>query len=247
MKILVVADIHANFPALAAIDASCKMQSFDAVINAGDSVVYGPFPNETLDWLRRNRAHSILGNTDRKVLKLLDGGSFKKPSKQEKRIMYTWTADVMTPANAAHLRSFPTSMLLEFATGGSRKNTRTQGIGLFHGSPIDDDEFLFPDTPEEHFRHLARQTPATIIITGHSHTPFHRRVGQTHFINPGSVGRMFDGDPRASCAILSLTETGIEVEHLRTPYSIGEVITGLRQNNLPEIYAEMFIQGRKLN
>ena len=92
MRILLISDIHANFVALEAIAKRFRPQSFDLILNGGDTLVYGPFPNQTIDWLRSNRALSILGNTDRHIITLLKGGSFKKPRKAEKRIMYGWTA-----------------------------------------------------------------------------------------------------------------------------------------------------------
>jgi predicted phosphodiesterase len=85
------------------------------------------------------------------------------------------------------------------------------------------------------------------VVTGHSHTPYHKTLSNVHFINPGSVGRMFDGDPRASCAILELTADILTVQHLRISYDIAEVVAKIRKNNLPEIYAEMFRIGRKMN
>jgi len=247
MKILLISDIHANFPALSAVEKFFGPYPFDAVINSGDSLVYGPFPNETLDWLQRRKAHSILGNTDKKILRLLVGKTFTKPSKHEKRVMYTWTAAELEKTSAAYLRSLPASLLLDFAADQMPPQDKNPVIGVFHGSPTDDDEFLFPDTPLDRLHELARHTTAGIIITGHSHTPFHRIAGTTHFINPGSVGRMFDGDPRASCAVLSLTGDDIQVEHFRIPYPIMEVVDSLKRHNLPEIYARMFIAGRKLN
>jgi predicted phosphodiesterase len=247
MKILLISDIHANFPALLAIEKRFSPASFDAVINAGDSLVYGPFPHETLDWLRTRSAQSILGNTDKKVLQLLAGKTMKKPSKHEKRIMYTWTADQLNSCDIASLRSLPTSLLLD-STPKAWIGTQGPLIGVFHGSPANDDEFVFPGTPMERLGELEQLTTAGIIIVGHSHTPFHRTTRRgTHFINPGSAGRMFDGDPRASCAVLSFTAGDIQVEHFRIPYSIQEVVDGLEKNNLPEIYGEMFLAGRKLN
>jgi predicted phosphodiesterase len=246
MKILLISDIHANFPALSAVEKFFSSYPFDAVINAGDSLVYGPFPNETLEWLQKRKAHSILGNTDKKVLQLLAGKTFTKPSKHEKRVMYTWTASELKMSGAAGLRSFPTSLQLEFPLEGTP--SKTQVIGVFHGSPADDDEFLFPDTPLERLNELEQHTKARIIITGHSHTPFHRTTQTaTHFINPGSVGRMFDGDPQASCAVLSFAADDIQVDHFRVSYPIQEVVDRLRQNGLPEIYAKMFLAGRKFN
>jgi hypothetical protein len=72
-------------------------------------------------------------------------------------------------------------------------------------------------------------------------------VDGVHFINTGSVGRMFDGDPRTSFAILKLSSGKIAVEHFRIPYPVEEVVKGLKNNQLPDIYAKMFQIGRKLN
>ncbi|MGH7706707.1 MAG: metallophosphoesterase [Vulcanimicrobiaceae bacterium] len=47
MRVLIVADIHANLAALEALPLA------DAIICAGDVVGFGPDPSETIDWLRR--------------------------------------------------------------------------------------------------------------------------------------------------------------------------------------------------
>ena len=243
MKILLISDIHANFPALKAVEQFFSGESFSAIINAGDSTVYGPFPNEIMDWLQSRKALSILGNTDKKVLKVLAGKSFKKPSRHEKRIMYIWTAEQLDTRNAAYLQSLPASLL---PARGFPLDPQMQ-IGIYHGSPLDDDEFLFPGTPQDRFCVLEKHTPARIIISGHSHTPFYRTAGTAHFINPGSIGRMFDGDPSASCAVLTLTSGAIEVRHFRIAYPVQEVLDGLQRHALPEIYGRMFLLGKKLN
>lgn len=238
MKILLISDIHANFPALQAIIAHFKNTSFDAICNCGDSIVYGPFPNETLHWLETNKVHSIIGNTDRKVKKLLSGKSFKKPKKTEKRIMYTWTVAQLDTKSNNYLCSLQKSYLLR---------TKDYDIGLFHGSPEHPNEFLFPDTASARFAELANSCSCPVIITGHSHMPYHKLAGDTHFINPGSVGRMFDSDPSGSCAVLTLSNAEITVTHYRIAYPISETTRELGKQNLPKIYQRMYQLGQKLN
>lgn len=237
-RILFLSDIHANYPALAAIDRETADTSFALILNGGDTTVFAPFPNETLDWLRRRGALSILGNTDRKVLKLLRGESFTKPRKEEKRVMYTWTAEELTPENGTYLRTFPAHRLL--TVEGWR-------IGLFHGSPADADEFLFADTPPARFRELAAGCGCDIVLVGHSHSPFHKEIDGVHFINPGSVGRMFDGSPDGAYAVIDLSPAMVRVRLHRCPYPVDEVIRTLRFHRLPPIYEDMYRQGRKLN
>lgn len=238
MKILLLSDIHGNFPALEAISRNFKDIAFDAICNCGDSTVYGPFPNETLHWLEEQKVFSILGNTDQKIKKLLLGKNFKKPKKAEKRIMYTWTAEQLDNRSKKYLCSLHKAHTL---------NTKHSTLCLFHGSPDDPDEFLFPQTPASRFRELSSLCPCPVIIVGHSHTPFHKLVGHTHFINPGSVGRMFDSNPAASCAILHLGRDKIRIKHYRIDYPVKQTVEALAKYKLPAIYQTMYLLGRKLN
>ena len=82
---------------------------------------------------------------------------------------------------------------------------------------------------------------------GHSHVPYYKIVNGVHFINPGSVGRMFDADPRTSFAVLKISSGGLAVEHFRIPYPVEEVVKDLKVKQLPDIYAKMFQSGKKLN
>ena len=238
MKILLLSDIHANFPALEACLKAFSGVTFDAICNCGDSLVYGPFPNQTLHWLKANNAYSIIGNTDKKIIKLLKGKTFKKPNKEEKRVMYTWTAEQLDYPAKKYLLSLTKSFTFTLAD---------QSIALFHGSPAHPNEFLFPDTSNVRFTELAATYFFNIIVTGHSHTPYHKKISNTHFINPGSVGRMFDANPAASCAVLTIHNKTIHVNHHRIPYPVEQTIQSLKENNLPEIYQSMYRLGKKLN
>ena len=152
--------------------------------------------------------------------------------------MYFWTSEKLLPENIKYLKSLPKQT--DFSLGPIR-------IGVFHGSRDDADEELFPDAPEGRLNELAKDSPYQIHIMGHSHVPYYKIVDGVHFINPGSVGRMFDGDPRASFAILQVSSERISVEHFRIPYPVKEVVKGLKKNHLPDIYSKMFRTGKKLN
>ena len=245
MRILCVSDIHGNFPALQAV--ACHFnEPFDLVLNGGDTTVYGPFPNETINWLRKQNVPSILGNTDRHILTLLDGNTFKKPRKAEKRIMYGWTAAELSAANKTWLKEQPLhrTVAIQKGTDGVQQAV---SIGMYHGSPADPDEFLFANTPDCRFEELARNCQHRIITVGHSHAPFYKQVHGIHFINPGSTGRMFDGTPKASCAVLTLKGVSVKVKHYRISYPVETVVNELERQRLPRIYQEMYMRGRKLN
>ena len=248
MHILLLSDIHSNYPALNAIASQFELGQFAHIVNCGDSLVYAPFPNETLTWLRENRTVSILGNTDRKVIKLLKGKDFKKPADPEKRIMYTSIATELAEENQKYLLSLGKTATLQLTAKEPDSSKATLTIGIFHGSPADPDEFLFDTTPDSRFIELAAAHRYNIIVTGHSHTPYVKFFGSTCFINPGSAGRMFDNDPRASCAIIEIdNDMKFFIHHLRISYDTEKVIRQLARKGLPPVYGEMFRRGRKLN
>lgn len=59
MKLLVLSDIHGNWPALQAVQ-----EEADAIVCLGDIVAYGPFPRECVAWVRERAAHVVRGNHD---------------------------------------------------------------------------------------------------------------------------------------------------------------------------------------
>jgi len=59
MRILLLADIHGNWPALAAIN-----EPHDLCLCLGDLVDYALDPAPCIDWVRRNARHAIRGNHD---------------------------------------------------------------------------------------------------------------------------------------------------------------------------------------
>ena len=62
MRILVVSDIHANWPALAAID-----EPHDVCLCLGDLVDYGPDPARCVRWAMEHAQYAIRGNHDHGV------------------------------------------------------------------------------------------------------------------------------------------------------------------------------------
>lgn len=239
-KLLVLSDIHANYPALKAIEARVDPDRFHRIIHAGDLTVYGTFPNETIEWFRRRATSvSVAGNTDKRVLAILEGKPLEKPRKEEKRAMYYWTCERLLPENREYLKSLPDEVDI---------TVEDLRIRILHGD-FDGEEGNSPSrgTPESRFRTLARESSCQAHILGHTHTPVHAVVDGVHFINPGSVGRPFDGDPRSSFAVLTVSAGNITVEHFRIPYPVEEVIAGLAENGLSDRYAEMYRTGRKLN
>jgi putative phosphoesterase len=235
MKIALIGDMHANLPALEAVLEHAHARGVEAIWNIGDFLGYGPFPNEVVKRLRHEDALSVVGNYDTDVL----AGPDKRPPKNPaKAFAKRWACDHLSKATRKHLQSLPQERRLEVA--GKR-------ILLTHGSPASPDEHLLPDTPERRLRELADMAEGDVVICGHSHVPFVRKVGKTWFINTGSVGRPDDGDPRACYAILEITPRKFQVRHYRLDYNIQRTIDAMRKHHLPEAFLQMIVRGKGLD
>jgi hypothetical protein len=117
---------------------------------------------------------------------------------------------------------------------------------LAHGSPDSDEEYLRDSTPDERLVEIAHHAAAEVVIAGHTHRPLLRKAAGVWFVNPGSVGRSDDGDPRASYAVMTLGPRGVSVRHQRVPYDVDRVAHALRRLGLPEAFAQMILRGRPL-
>lgn len=84
---------------------------------------------------------------------------------------------------------------------------------------------------------------ARLVIIGHTHRPFVREICGTVFINPGSVGRPFDGDPRACFGITEISER-VNVLIKRVEYDIERNIRELIAAGLPPEIGSMLRNGR---
>lgn len=208
MKILVLADIHSNWPALAAIE-----ESFDACLFAGDLVDYGPDPINCIEWVRSNVTALVRGNHDHAVAQRVparDGSGFKKIAASTRPLHW----EMIDPARMKYLSRLPVT---EHVVLGDKS------YFLVHGTPRDPmDEYVVADA--EVWENRLNGIQADYVIVGHTHIPFHLDLGRIQVINPGSVGQPRDGDPRCSYVMI---EDG-RVEFRRVEYDIDKTIQLLR-------------------
>lgn len=211
MKVAVIADIHANFPALEKVLEDIRGAP---IFCCGDLVGYNTFPNEVIDLIRTNNATSILGNHDRAVL-TGDTGWFN--SEAIKAI--EWTAGKLTTENRSFLEALPGAYENEFY--------------MAHGSPKNQLEgYIFSDDPDYVFSDFFNYTERDIIILGHTHIPFVKKIDGKLIFNPGSVGQPRDSDPRASYAILDTEKKEVKIK--RVGYDIEKTSTAIMKAGLPK-------------
>lgn len=239
VRIALLSDIHANLPALEAVLVHASDRGAARIWNLGDHVGYNAFPEETVQLLRARGAVSVVGDYDLRVLhvweRLNEWRDEKHPVKLE---AIRWAADQLSAASRRYLSALPRKRQL--TPGGHR-------FLLNHGSPARIDEGLSPQTPAARLAELAGMVEADYILGGDSHRAFVRRQNGTVFINPGSVGRADDADPRAAYALLRITEEGVQIGLFRVAYDVDRSVEAIRRRQLPEDFALMMIQGVSFN
>ena len=221
MRILVLADIHANLAALDAVLAAEK--EWDEMIFLGDVVVGGPEPEACVTRLRECQPYAIQGNHDRQTL----DPSYEISDPNPDRSWVAWTRSQLSPANRDWLASMAPSHAID------RDGLR---IRLHHGDfPAPLGRF-WPDWPDEKWQTLAEMFPEPWIMAAHSHVQFRQdRVGRV-LINPGSVGQPRLGQPLAQYMVL---EDG-EPRFLAVPYDIEQTCRAMEQMPIPEDFRTMW-------
>ena len=225
-RVAVISDIHGNLDALHAVVADAQTLGLQVFLNAGDAVGFGIYPSQVIQALRSAAFLNVIGNVDLEVLETL-----RNPNSKGDEAGKELAIDELTPSDVAYLQSLPKELRLQI-------DGKT--ILVTHGTPESVDEHLYPDSPVERFREIALKTSADVIITGHTHTPMKREVDGVIFMNPGSVGRPVDGDPRAEYAVLSLDPFSIEFR--RVNYDFETVANEMRKKGMPENLAQVLVR-----
>ncbi len=230
VKIAVLSDVNANLQALESVIKDAEKREIEVYLNAGNSIGFGPYPNETVELLCEKKMLSILGNYDIEVIE------DKVKAKAEKNLALKFARKELTKSCEFYLYSLPRELRLEVA-----------GKKLFvaHGSPDSIEEQSLYETPVERLKILADKAKSDLIIVGHSHEQFWKQANGKIFVNPGSVGRPIDGNPQAAYAVLSFNP--FKVELIRLDYDVKDTVNAIRKKGLPECFAQMLLRGISLD
>lgn len=220
-RVAVLYDIHGNLPALEAVLAELRRAGADEVVVGGD-VVPGPMPAGTVEALLELPVpvRFIRGNGEQDVLAVAAG---EEPERVPEgfRPLLRWVADALPPSLLEVMAGWPPTHRLRQAGVGE--------ILVCHATPRDDSELVTEVTPAERMRPVFEAPGADLVLCGHTHMPFDRRVGTVRVVNPGSVGMPF-GRPGAYWALLDG-----EVRLRRTSYDLDAAEARIRATGFPGI------------
>jgi len=236
MRIVFLSDIHANFPALCRALEWAQRHRADRVVCAGDIVGHGPHPTEVVRLLVEQHVATILGNVDRKVLALLENPKkLRKRLEKKAHAPAAWAALALGDAERAWIGTLPTE--LRFTADGI-------DILVVHGSPLSDTDSIFPSiTAQALAAKLGRARPG-LLVCGHSHIPFTRRIAGMRVINCGSVGRPVDGDARGALVLCEFLGRGqLTCRIRRFAYPVEPLLADLRSRGATGVVAEEYRTG----
>ncbi len=190
MRVAALYDIHGNLPALDAALDDVRRAGADRIVVGGD-VVPGPVPRETIERLMNLPlpVDFIHGNCERAVLAQMAvskaelatywGTVSGKPLPEPHLARMRWAAEQL-PDYQGLFAGWPCTLRLAI-----------DGLGetLFcHATPRSETEVFTRLTSEERLAPLFESLGVELVVCGHTHMQFERRVGATRVVNAGSVG-----------------------------------------------------------
>ena len=209
MKLAVLADIHANLPALEAVTDHLEAWQPDYVIVAGDIVNRGPRPQACLDFVQQKQTASgwrtVRGNHEDYVINQANPCS--QIQRELQRFTY-WTYQKLDGC-IEPLQAMPFQQNLAAPDESE--------IRVVHASMLGNRIGIFPKMSDEQLRERV-SPPTPLFCVGHTHWPLIRRIDQTLVVNVGAVGLPFDRDTRAAYAQLTWCPSGWHAEIIRLDY-----------------------------
>ena len=232
----VIADIHGNSDALAAVLADIDAQRIETIINLGDHLSGPLAAGETADMLIARDMISIRGNHDRWLVEqTIDELSRSDRAAREQ----------IDETHLEWLRSLPA--------------TRTLADGRIfacHATPTSDTRYWMETVTENGDVILqsraaieaeAEEISASLLLCGHTHMPRILRLSDgSLLVNPGSVGCpgydddqprphvVQTGNPDASYAVIKETPSGWLVTMRSIPYDTSRMVSLAEKAGRPD-------------
>ncbi len=232
MRIAILSDIHANLPALEAVLEKVDESHVGDIMCLGDTVGYGPFPQECLDIVRVRCTAVLQGNHDSGLVGETSIEDFNHYGVQA----ILWSREQVNASGQEFIKRLPF--------------VHEHGDATFvHASPSSPERWRYVlslRAAQENFHAFSTR----LCFIGHSHVPVvipeqgninEYLPGHRHIINVGSVGQPRDGNPYASFGLYDPDADLFEL--VRVPYDIARTARAIRQAGLPEFLAQRLFKG----
>lgn len=215
MKYAIIADIHANLPALQTVLRDAEQQGCTRHACLGDIVGYNFQPKECVDIIRGMNIPCVQGNHDLycSTDEPLDG--FNPAAAEAVR----WTREQLTEDDRQWLRNLPLVQIVDGFTIVHAVLDQPARWGYAFDKLAAAASFGHQTTSVCFFGHT--HVPVAFIknsvVRGGTYSKFKVESGKSYFVNPGSVGQPRDNNPKAAYATYDLKTQIIELRRLDYP------------------------------
>lgn len=228
MRVALISDQHANDVAFAAVVEDIEGVGVDRIVCLGDSAQGGPQPAQTLDRISELGCATVLGNSD---AFLLDAEVEHESWTDELLEVREWTLSQLEERHLEQIRSFPMTIELDVEDGT---------LLCFHASPGSYDDVLLPEGEQTDV--TPWRVAVDVLAGGHTHRQWSRRIEGALYVNPGSVGLVYDHhqpeedvlfEPVAQYGILYTSASGPGVDFRQVPYSREQLREAMLESGRP--------------
>ena len=219
MKIGILGDIHGNKDALNAVLNAAEACNVGRLLITGDLVGYYPFAKDVLALLAAWDIDIVRGNHEDMLQQSITDKAYLEKITAKYGTGLLSSINELSAQEIDYLINLPHPLLL---------NIENKDIMLSHGSPININDYFYPDNDfitcdwvtEMHY---------DIFICGHTHYPMKKIIGDKIVLNPGSVGQPRN---KGSAAHWVLYNTSSQHFEFKTEdYDTGEVIAWAKDTN----------------
>lgn len=222
MKAAIIGDIHGNSYGLKAALEVASEQGAECLLITGDIVGYYFMLDEVIELLKPWKSYIVRGNHEDMLLEARSNASALPLIQQRYGNAIGEALETLSRDALDMLCSLPHPLDLD--VGGMK-------ILLCHGTPWDNDCYVYPDAPDDLVNKCAMQE-YDVVILGHTHYPMLKQVGKTQLLNPGSVGQPRNRQPGAQWAMLD-TDIG-EITLHNEQYDIEPLLADIKLRH-PEL------------
>jgi putative phosphoesterase len=235
MRVAIVADIHGNRRAFEAVLADLREVAPDLIVHGGDLAYGGTHPAEIIDEVRALGWPGVRGNTDEMLWAPESLTEFA--AKQPKLAPLLARIQDLIPPTLARIGEERLRWL-----EGVPEQYSGEGFSLVHASPGDLWRAPIPNASDDELQTTYASLRAPIVVYGHIHRPYIRRVQGLTVANTGSVSQSYDGDRRASYLVID----GESVTIRRVEYDVESEAEELVRSGLPhaEWMAKILLAGQ---
>ncbi len=213
MKIAIISDVHGNYEALRALP-----DDYDELWVLGDLVNYGPEPKEVVEFVRAKASVVVRGNHDHSIGYDEDprcGRRYRDMAVATQR----FSASVVTEDQKQFLRNLPLKTEIKRGTSRFYLTHARPSASLYGYCPQDSDEWVKE----------VKSVAADVVLVGHTHTPFARKIGNQILVNPGSLRQPKTGKPDACYAVWN--DGAFELKSFS--YPVNRTIAKLKSLSFP--------------